>query len=178
MGNIWFTSDWYFGHNKDFIYKNRGFSSIEEMNEIIIENFNKVVKPGDIVYCLGDCLLGNQEEGLKAIKRLNHDNITFYLAIGNHDTLNKIQQFKNNNIFNDIQIAFSFPIKKRLILLSHFPFVTVTDNDSNRRIFSLHGYTHSTNYKSNIINAYNVGVDAWNCYPINYENLLQKILDK
>ena len=35
---IYFTSDWHFCHNKPFIYESRGFKSIEEMNEIIIEN--------------------------------------------------------------------------------------------------------------------------------------------
>ena len=47
---IYFTSDWHFCHNKPFIYESRGFKSIEEMNEIIIENHNRVVKEEDIIY--------------------------------------------------------------------------------------------------------------------------------
>ena len=59
---IYFTSDWHFCHNKPFIYESRGFKSIEEMNEIIIENHNRVVKEEDIIYCLGDCMLNDNQK--------------------------------------------------------------------------------------------------------------------
>ena len=58
MGNIFLTSDLHFGHNKEFIYKVRGFNSIEEMNEAIIERWNSVVNNDDDVYVLGDLMLG------------------------------------------------------------------------------------------------------------------------
>lgn len=35
---IYFTADLHFGHNKEFIYKKRGFNSVDEMNNKIIEN--------------------------------------------------------------------------------------------------------------------------------------------
>ena len=57
MGNIFLTSDLHFGHNKEFIYKVRGFNSIEEMNEAIIERWNSVVNNDDDVYVLGDFIL-------------------------------------------------------------------------------------------------------------------------
>ena len=56
---IYITSDWHFNHNKNFIYEKRGFSSIQEMNEAIITYHNQCVNYNDIVYCLGDCLLGD-----------------------------------------------------------------------------------------------------------------------
>ena len=30
---IYLTSDWHFGHDREFIWKARGYSSVEEMNE-------------------------------------------------------------------------------------------------------------------------------------------------
>ena len=59
---IYFTSDWHFFHNKFFIYEPRGFSSVEEMNEAIIKNHNKVVKEEDTIYCLGDCMLNDNQK--------------------------------------------------------------------------------------------------------------------
>ena len=40
MSKIFLTSDSHFNHNKDFIYERRGFNSIEEMNEKIIEKIS------------------------------------------------------------------------------------------------------------------------------------------
>ena len=44
MGDIWFTSDLHFNHDKDFIWGARGYSSVNEMNRIQIEKFNSVVE--------------------------------------------------------------------------------------------------------------------------------------
>lgn len=54
---IWFTSDLHLNHSKIIEYCNRPFSNIEEMNEMLINNWNSVVKPKDIVFCLGDIAL-------------------------------------------------------------------------------------------------------------------------
>ena len=51
---IWFTSDLHFNHDKEFLYKPRGFHNVIEMNESIIEVYNKFISKDDIVYILGD----------------------------------------------------------------------------------------------------------------------------
>ena len=51
---IWFISDTHFGHNNIIEYCRPHFASIDEMESAIIENWNKAVKPGDLVYHLGD----------------------------------------------------------------------------------------------------------------------------
>ena len=53
---IYFTSDWHLAHNKEFIYKKRGFNSIEDHDKAIFENL-KMLQPGDILYNLGDVCL-------------------------------------------------------------------------------------------------------------------------
>ena len=58
MSNIWFTSDTHFGHNKEFLYGPRGFTIPIEMGEAIVDNWNEIVKPEDIVYHLGDFAMG------------------------------------------------------------------------------------------------------------------------
>ena len=40
MSNIFITSDLHFNHDKDFIWKERGFSNVNEMNEAIVKNWN------------------------------------------------------------------------------------------------------------------------------------------
>ena len=41
------------------------------MNEAIVEKWNKLVKPDDIVYHLGDIALNDMNEAIKSIKKLN-----------------------------------------------------------------------------------------------------------
>ena len=55
---IFLTSDMHFGHDREFIWKARGYSSIEEMNEDYVEKWNSVISDEDDVYILGDLMLG------------------------------------------------------------------------------------------------------------------------
>ena len=83
MSNIWLISDTHLGHNKTFIWKARGFDSVWDMNNAIIERWNEVVKYDDIVYHLGDVMMGDLDAGIKLVKQLNGK---IRLAIGNHDS--------------------------------------------------------------------------------------------
>ena len=87
---IFVTSDTHFCHDKEFIWKARGFESIDEMNEKIIENWNAVVSKDDIIIHLGDAMLGNTEKGIECMKRLNGK---ILLTFGNHDTDNRITEY-------------------------------------------------------------------------------------
>ena len=54
MGEIWFSSDLHLNHTKNFVWEERGFSSVEEMNVMLIDNFNSIIRPCDTLYLLGD----------------------------------------------------------------------------------------------------------------------------
>lgn len=61
MTNVFVTSDTHFSHknackfmNEDGLAKMRPWNDVEEMNEALIENWNKVVSKDDKVYHLGD----------------------------------------------------------------------------------------------------------------------------
>ena len=81
MRDIWLISDTHFGHENILGFRHGGrdgplirgsrFSSVEEMDEAMIENWNKTVKPGDKIYHLGDVFFGPKDEFIKKWKRLN-----------------------------------------------------------------------------------------------------------
>lgn len=170
MSNIWFISDTHFNHNKDFIWKPRGFNSIYEMNEAIIERWNKTVKWNDTVYHLGDFILGNDSDGIKIIKQLNGN---IKLVIGNHDTDNRISIFSTIYNIKDIQFGYRIKNGKKTFLLTHYPLLS--GNFDNSKTYSIHGHTHSQNKFCEYDMMYNVCCDAHNCAPIAFEDIIYDI---
>jgi len=65
---IYFTSDMHLGHKNIIKYSNRPFNSLVEMDQVIIDNYNSVVKKGDTVYDLGDFCFTNPK---KYVDRFN-----------------------------------------------------------------------------------------------------------
>ena len=76
MSKIWFTGDTHFSSERTLELSKRPFRSVEEMDKILIENWNSVVGENDTVYHLGD--FGNYE----IIKQLNG---SINLIKGNYD---------------------------------------------------------------------------------------------
>lgn len=81
--NTWVVSDTHFNHSAIIGYCNRPFKDANHMNEVMIARWNERVKPGDLIYHLGDVGLTKNDGGLdKIIARLNGKKI---LILGNHD---------------------------------------------------------------------------------------------
>jgi len=81
----WFTSDIHFWHRNIIQYSGRPWSSVEEMNKGIVDNFNALVKPEDEVFCFGDFSLSYQ--GAEMRKYLNG---RWFLIPGNHDKCHSV----------------------------------------------------------------------------------------
>jgi calcineurin-like phosphoesterase family protein len=94
---IWFTSDHHFDHANFLTFKRadgtaiRPFSSVEEMNEVMIERWNAVVRPEDHVYHLGDVTMARgsyagpqSQRCIRLVQRLRGHK---RLVLGNHDHL-------------------------------------------------------------------------------------------
>lgn len=164
---IYMSSDLHFNHDRDFIWKERGFNSVDEMNETIIKNFNKVVTQEDDLYLLGDSMLGqDMKAGLALLRRLNGNK---YLLIGNHDTDKRITAYKESGIFKDVQMNYRLKKGGRVYLLTHYP--TLVSNDGFNNVINIHGHTHSLFSLSDIPYCYNVNVDAWGCEPVSFDEI-------
>lgn len=79
---IFFTSDLHLGHENCIRLCNRPFSSIEEMDETLIENWNHKVTGKDTVYILGDLIYRSQKPPEEYLRRLRGKK---HLILGNHD---------------------------------------------------------------------------------------------
>lgn len=172
MSNIFITSDLHFNHDKDFIWKKRGFSSVNEMNEAIVNNWNQTVSDDDIVYLLGDVAMGSDlQASLRLINKLKGKK---YLAYGNHDTEARIKAFKTNRFFEDIQMGYRLKYKKHMFILTHYP--TITANGDDLRVINLYGHTHQKdNFFEDKSYMYHVGVDSHDCTPVLLETIVKEI---
>ena len=104
------------------------------MNSAIIENWNKLVKPEDKVYHLGDVVM-SKKKGDLILPRLNGKKV---LIKGNHD-LEKASWYLD--YFKDIRACHNFHIHgdKYNFLLTHMP---VHPDSKARFIRNIHGHIH------------------------------------
>lgn len=79
---VWLIGDTHFYHRNIIKYCNRPFDSVEEMNEQLIKNWNKVVNDKDVVYMMGDFALCGKDNIITLGKQLKGRK---RLILGNHD---------------------------------------------------------------------------------------------
>ena len=178
MSKIWLTSDWHFGHDKEFVWKVRGYNSIQEMNEGIIAKHNSLVEPDDIVYCLGDCVLGDID---------NVDNITklngqIKIIRGNHDTDRRVGEYRFLPNVEYIGWAEMIKYQGYHFYLSHYPTITSNMDEGaplKARVLNLCGHSHqNTNFYNENPLMYHVGMDSHNCYPVSLDSIIEEIKEK
>ena len=185
MKEIFMTSDLHLSHNKNFLFQPRGFSCIEEMCETIVERWNSIVKPGDIVYNLGDIALNDTIAAITYIQRLNGKQ---YWIRGNHDSTEKIRLIRKecDNIdlisAEDTSWAYILKYGKLSFYLSHYPTLTANFDDKHfsQHVINLHGHTHQQTHWLQLTNPfmYHVGVDSHNCTPVHIDEITSDIRNR
>lgn len=175
--HIFFTSDTHFGHKNVIQYCNRPFSSIEEMDETIIANWNSVVRPSDTVIHLGDFALGGKGTIPAYLDRLNGH---ILLMKGNHDRPRSFwRQFEGKVDVLDYgyQMGIALQDHKDIhgVIFSHRPMEL---NKIPVGYLNFHGHIHSTptNRKYNVLPHIDVGVDYWGFTPVTMRTILDTML--
>jgi len=165
--NIWVISDTHFNHSNmlKFLDKDnkpvRVFSSVEEMNEKMVNNWNSVVSPGDKVYHLGDVFMGSEDWFKRHWPRLNGRK---RLVVGNHDN---IKFLASGGFFDKVEMWRVF--KDFGIVLTHVPIHT----DSFRKVkINVHGHIHEKQSPDGPYKC--VCVEQTNYTPVNIEELRVK----
>lgn len=176
---IYFTSDVHFNHNKPFLFEPRGFSSVDEMNRTVCENWNATVAADDEVYMLGDFCFGAADMAQSNFNLINSLNGKIHLIRGNHDTDAKLKLYQQCENIVDIQNAAYFKYKKLRFYLSHYPTLTANFDDNEpfyRHLINLHGHTHQQgNFISCNPYIYHVGLDSHCCKPVAIEQIIADI---
>lgn len=180
---IYFTSDLHLNHDRGFIFKPRGFESIEEMNNAVVENWNKTVKDDDTVYVLGDLMLGGTDN-TKSIEILKTLKGKIKIIAGNHDTEKRICSYLELPNVQSVSYAEVLKYNGYHFFLCHYP--TMTGNLEKETLkqvtICLCGHTHSKEkFYNDIPYIYNVSCDAHNCTPVSVDEIIsdceQKVLE-
>lgn len=165
MSNIWFTADTHYGHCNILNYCNRPFKDHEEMNEGIISHFNEVLRPGDVLYHLGD-IKHSQMTFDNTLGRLNTKEI--HLIIGNHDKEKECQRWGKFRSISDIK---ALTLDGQRVVLCHYAMRTWSSK--NREGFQLYGHSHGM--LPGLGRQMDVGVDTNNFYPYSYEEVKKRL---
>lgn len=178
--NLFFTSDTHFCHANIIKYCARPFENTEEMNEVLIDNWNKKVGKNDIIYHLGDFCFAGSAEWYSILGRLNGK---IHLIVGNHDEKNLRQGY--SQMFETISYQQRLSVEGYSVYLNHYPYLCYPGYKSNT--IQLFGHIHSSHDKFDGLDAqiakfqlqpsqYDVGVD-WNNYtPVSWEEVKQNII--
>jgi len=164
----YFTSDTHFFHEQllgmsDFAP--RPFANVEEMNNTIIDNWNKTVGENDIVYHLGDIAMLHTRPAKAAYEQifevLDQLNGRLVLIKGNHDSrdLFKYLEHHNHSVGDGMKFEFHdvgalIKMNHRQYYLTHYPMMM----GIVKQIINLHGHIH--HYAVPIKEDINVGIDS------------------
>lgn len=188
MGNIFATADLHLGHANVLDYCKRPFANTDDMREGLIERWNDVVSPQDVVYVLGDVSLHPRE-----LDFFDHVYGTKRLIAGNHDKVWSghkdshkyfsayLEHFETIDAFRKIKFA------GKSIMLSHFPYFNEFDQRARYKPYRLvdfgypliHGHVHQQ-WKFNSSWArstpmINAGVDVWDYTPVPLETIVESL---
>ena len=165
MRDIWVISDTHFGHSNILKFKAddgspvRDFHSVEEMDEVMVQNWNSVVKQGDKVYHLGDVFFGSKDNFKTLWPRLNGSK---RLVVGNHDD---VKFLASGGFFQKVMLWRIF--SDLGLILTHVPLRE--DQFRGRVTTNVHGHIHQRQSPEGPYKC--VCVEHINYTPINIEEL-------
>lgn len=169
-----FIADCHFGHKNIIKYCDRPYSSVEEMDEDIIQRWNKKVHKNDKVYIIGDLFYFQIDNVVSILDRLKGK---LTLIRGNHDDffLKKINPHK---YFTDIEYYLEMPLRENKLTLCHYPMYSWR-NSRKKNSYLVFGHVHNNkdmfwfDYYCQNDRALNAGVDINNFEPVSFDELKQ-----
>jgi calcineurin-like phosphoesterase family protein len=189
------TADHHLKHTNIIKFCNRPFANAEEMDQALIDNWNRIVRENDLVFHLGDFTLENFDVARKFFAQLNGK----IMVLGNHwhhdrrwlpkeyfgplvleypdyvDEIGHVQVVPPIVVLEIPQGKNSYPLA---ITLCHYP-LAVWDR-KHHGAWHLHGHSHGQHQYPVDELAIDVGVDApgMNYHPISLRGVLHLMYER
>lgn len=167
---IYYIADTHFGHENVIKFCNRPFSGVEEMNEVMIQRWNKRVHGNDTVYILGDMFL-RCEEAESILKRLKGRK---RLVVGNHDG-SWMSKVPVKEYFESVDTMLETSVANYGATMCHYPMLSWKHQ---LRTYMIHGHIHNDTGADfwplirNRDRVLNAGVDINGFEPVTIEELI------
>jgi calcineurin-like phosphoesterase family protein len=170
-----YTADPHFAHRNIIRHCDRPFATVEEMDAVLIENWNRRVGPEDEVYMLGDFLFfaGDPADYIRQLAGKK------YLILGNHDEtwIKKMEKRGTawRDWFEDVQLMMEITDGDRKLVLCHYPMMTWNGVGEGSTL--LYGHIHNNTKDTywpllrQMDNALNAGVDINGFQPVTLAEL-------
>ena len=169
-----FTSDTHFDDEFAIQYFNRPFQSVDEMNTVMVERWNRVVATDDMVYHLGDFTPGDLSHFTKWVSQLNGN---IRILPGNMDRL-WLPDFVSSPKVQVLPPLISLAFEKlgkagppQVIVLCHYS-MQVWER-SQHGSWHLFGHTHGK--LKGIGKSFDVGVDCTDFAPLSLDSIAEKM---
>lgn len=148
------------------------------MNQAIVERWNAVVQPEDIVYVLGDIMLNNNEEGIRLFNSLNGYK---RIVLGNHDTATRQALYKECKNVESVELAAMLKYRGYHFFMTHYPCLTgnLEKESLKQCTLNLYGHTHQqTNFFQDRPYMYHIGMDSHDCTPVHIDKIIEDMKAK
>jgi calcineurin-like phosphoesterase family protein len=168
LSKKFYTADLHFGHERIIELAYRPFKTVEEMDKVLIENWNRKIGRNDLIYIIGDFGLINTSKYKEYANRLNGQK---YLILGNHDRPHP-EGFIGISQYHTVRDG------NYKVLMFHWAIECWQGrwekDKPDKVVIHLHGHSHGL-LQTKIENRFDVGVDCWNYEPVELKEILNGI---
>ena len=163
-GQVWLTGDTHFGHAGSIHQSKRPFRDVAEMDRLLRETWNAVVRPTDTVIHVGDFEWGHRPERVAEIfAALNGQK---HLCVGNHD-----RPRVTSLPWESIQERLTVHAGGRRIVCDHYPMRAWPG--AFRGVLHVYGHVHGG--LPGTSQSCDVGVDVWGYAPARVEDVISRM---
>ena len=159
--SVFFTADTHFGDHRTINISRRPFANTAEMDAAMVERWNAVVGPGDVVWHLGD-VARRPADVAELLARLNGSK---HLLRGNNDPDATLSAHGWASVADYAEIE----LDGRQLVLCHYPIRSW--NGQHRGALNLHGHSHGR--LKPMPRQFDVGVDVHDFAPVLLDSLIQ-----
>ncbi len=153
----YYTADLLLGHANIITMCNRPFTSVEEMDQTLVENIRQRVGPKDDLWVLGDLALAKMTEQSRIGMLFKQIPGRKHLITGNHD-----KPWVRGLNWHSIESLKEIRDEGRRVTLCHYPLMTWPG--ARHGALQLFGHVH--NNWAGCRGCINVGVDLWKFMPV------------
>ncbi|WP_294640413.1 metallophosphoesterase [uncultured Aureimonas sp.] len=140
--------------------------TVDEHDDALVDLWNAVVRPGDVVWHLGDFAYKTKRHPQEHFRRLNG---VKHLVMGNHDG-NAVTSREWASVQDTAEIV----VDSVRLFLAHYPHLEWPRYW--RQSVHLFGHVHGN--REGVGRSCDVGVDAWSYRPVTLDEIMQKLGDR